>query len=232
VFTVALIGPDGAGKSTIGQQLEHLLPLPVKYVYMGVNLESSNLVLPTTRILLEIKRARGARPDMAGPPDPERVKPLPKNKLKRAAVELKVGLRMANLMAEEWFRQAIVWRHLRQGNIVLFDRHFFADYYAREIVDDGTKKPIARRMHSYMLKHYYPKPDLIICLDAPAEVLFARKGEGTPALLERRRQEYLQLRNVVEHFATVDATQPQAEVIRQVKDLICNFYQLKLNHQA
>lgn len=232
MFTVALIGPDGAGKSTIGQQLEHLLPLPVKYVYMGVNLESSNLVLPTTRILLEIKRARGARPDMAGPPDPERVKPLPKNKLKRAAVELKVGLRMANLMAEEWFRQAIVWRHLRQGNIVLFDRHFFADYYAREIVDDGIPKPIARRMHSYMLKHYYPKPDLIICLDAPAEVLFARKGEGTPALLERRRQEYLQLRNVVEHFATVDATQPQAEVIRQVKDLICNFYQLKLNHQA
>lgn len=232
MFTVALIGPDGAGKSTIGQQLEHLLPLPVKYVYMGVNLESSNLVLPTTRILLEIKRARGARPDMAGPPDPERVKPLPKNKLKRAAVELKVGLRMANLMAEEWFRQAIVWRHLRQGNIVLFDRHFFADYYAREIVDDGIPKPIARRVHSYMLKHYYPKPDLIICLDAPAEVLFARKGEGTPALLERRRQEYLQLRNVVEHFATVDATQPQAEVIRQVKDLICNFYQLKLNHQA
>jgi len=232
VFTVALIGPDGAGKSTIGQQLEHLLPLPVKYVYMGVNLESSNLVLPTTRILLEIKRARGARPDMAGPPDPERVKPLPKNKLKRAAVELKVGLRMANLMAEEWFRQAIVWRHLRQGNIVLFDRHFFADYYALEIVDDGTKKPIGRRVHSYMLKHYYPKPDLIICLDAPAEVLFARKGEGTPALLERRRQEYLQLRNVVDHFATVDATQSQAEVIRQVKDLICNFYQLKLNHQA
>lgn len=232
MFTVALIGPDGAGKSTIGQQLEHLLPLPVKYVYMGVNLESSNLVLPTTRILLEIKRARGARPDMAGPPDPERVKPLPKNKLKRAAVELKVGLRMANLMAEEWFRQAVVWRHLRQGNIVLFDRHFFADYYAREIVDDGIPKPIGRRMHSYMLKHYYPKPDLIICLDAPAEVLFARKGEGTPALLERRRQEYLQLRNVVEHFATVDATQSQAEVIRQVKDLICNFYQLKLNHQA
>ncbi|MCX6048884.1 MAG: hypothetical protein NT075_27605 [Chloroflexi bacterium] len=232
MFTVALIGPDGAGKSTIGQQLEHRLPLPVKYVYMGINLESSNLVLPTTRLLLEIKRARGERPDWTGPPDPSRVKQLPKHPLKRLATEVKVGLRMTNLIAEEWFRQIVVWNYLRQGNIVLFDRHFFADYYARDIVSNSVDKPLARRFHSYMLAHYYPKPDLIIMLDAPAEVLFARKGEGTPALLESRRQEYLQLRQVVKHFATVDATQSQEEVVRQVTALIENFYQAQTNHNA
>ena len=57
MFTVALIGPDGAGKSTVGRELERRLSFPAKYIYMGVNLESSNLVLPTTRLILGIKRS-------------------------------------------------------------------------------------------------------------------------------------------------------------------------------
>ena len=40
------------------------LPLPVKRIYMGVNLEASSLMLPTTRLLLAAKRARGRRPDL------------------------------------------------------------------------------------------------------------------------------------------------------------------------
>jgi thymidylate kinase len=78
-----------------------------------------------------------------------------------------------------------------------------------------------------MLARFYPRPDFVICLDAPAEVLFARKGEGTLALLERRRQEYLHLRDVVKHFATVDATQSEDEVAREAADLIWDFYRTK-----
>jgi hypothetical protein len=37
-----------------------------------------------------------------------------------------------------------------------------------------------------MLEHFYPKPNLVIYLDAPAEMLFARKKEGTIELLEQR----------------------------------------------
>jgi thymidylate kinase len=77
------------------------------------------------------------------------------------------------------------------------------------------------------LRRFYPRPDLIICLDAPAEVLFARKGEGTPELLERRRQEYLQLRQVAPHFVIVDATQTEEEVVRLVTGLIADFYRLR-----
>jgi thymidylate kinase len=228
-FTVALIGPDGAGKSTIGRKLEHQLPLPVKYVYMGVNLDSSNLVLPTTRLILEIKRALGGRPNMAGPPDPTRIKSRPKNIVKRVAAELKTSLRLVNLMAEEWFRQTLVWYYTFRGYIVLFDRHFFSDYYAYEIANNHSERPLANRIHGLMLKHLYPKPDLVICLDAPAEVLFARKGEGTLEFLEHRRQEYLQLQAVVPHFATVDATQPEEEVTRKVAALIGDFYRTKSN---
>ena len=231
MFTVALIGPDGAGKTTIGRRIEHMLPLPVKYVYMGVNLDSSNHMLPTTRLLKAIKRARGAAPDVAGPPDPNRVRTRPKGFVKQALVGLKSGLRMTNRIGEEWFRQALAWYYQRRGNIVLFDRHFFSDYYAYDIANQRADRRLSDRIHGFILNRVYPKPDLVIYLDAPAEVLFARKGEGTIEALERRRQEYMSLQGVVKHFALVDATQPQEVVAREVTNLIRDFYNQRTGKQ-
>jgi thymidylate kinase len=232
MFTVALIGPDGAGKTTIGRRLEHALPLPVKYVYMGVNLDSSNHMLPTTRLLRAIKRARGAAPDTAGPPDPNRVRARPKGAVKRTLAGIKSTLRMANRMGEEWFRQGLAWYYQRRGHIVLFDRHFFSDYYAYDIANTHADRRLTDRIHGYMLMHIYPKPDLVIYLDAPAEVLFARKGEGTIEALERRRQEYLQMRGLVKHFAVVDASQPEELVARTVAELIWSFYRSRTGNTA
>ena len=104
MFTVALIGPDGAGKSTIGRKLQQISPIPMKYVYMGVNLESSNLVLPTTRLLLEMKRARGQRPDITVPRDIFSQAQAPQRFTKRARDGIKAAVRLVNLIAEEWFR--------------------------------------------------------------------------------------------------------------------------------
>jgi thymidylate kinase len=224
MFTVALIGPDGAGKTTIGRRIEHTLPLPVKYVYMGVNLDSSNHMLPTTRLLKALKRARGAAPDSAGPPDPSRVRSRPQGPVKRVLAGLKSTLRMTNRMGEEWFRQGLAWYYQRRGNIVVFDRHFFSDYYAYDIANQRVDRRLSDRIHGFMLNRVYPKPDLVIYLDAPAEVLFARKGEGTIEALERRRQDYMSLRGVVKHFALVDATQPEELVARDATHLIWEFY--------
>ena len=231
MFTVALIGPDGAGKTTIGRRIEHTLPLPVKYVYMGVNLDSSNHMLPTTRLLKAIKRARGAAPDVAGPPDPNRVRTRPKGFVKHTLAGLKSGLRMTNRIGEEWFLQALAWYYQRRGNIVLFDRHFFSDYYAYDIANQRADRRLSDRIHGFILNRVYPKPDLVIYLDAPAEVLFARKGEGTIEALERRRQEYMSLQGVVKHFALVDATQPQEVVAREVTNLIRDFYNQRTGKQ-
>lgn len=227
MFTVALTGLDGAGKTTIGRRLEQALPLPVKYIYMGINLDSSNLVLPTTRLMLEIKRALGRKPDMGGPADPFRAKPRPRGAWRQAAAGLKSGLRLANRIGEEWFRQALAWYYQSRGYIVLFDRHFFSDYYASDIAQEGAGRPLTSRIHGFMLERLYPKPDLVIYLDAPAEVLFARKGEGSLELLQRRRQEYLQSRNQFRRFAVVDASRPEEDVTRDVSELICSFYNEK-----
>ena len=32
LFSVALVGPDGSGKTTISRRLRETLPLPIKYV--------------------------------------------------------------------------------------------------------------------------------------------------------------------------------------------------------
>jgi thymidylate kinase len=228
MFTVALIGPDGAGKTTISRQLEDSPELRVKNLYMGVNLDSSNYMLPTTFLIHYIKSLFEAKPDTGGPPDYGRRSPRPGNSVKRFAAGLKSCSYLIFQFSEEWFRQALAWYYCYFGGyIVLFDRHFFCDYYAYDIVTNNHKRPLGKRIHGYFLEHVYPKPDLVICLDAPAEVLYARKGEGTLKSLERRREEYLQLRDVVENFAVVDATQPLDSVTRQVGELIDGYYKTK-----
>lgn len=224
MFTVALIGADGAGKTTISQRLEDQLPLPVKYVYMGVNPDSSNLLLPTTRLWLRILRARGVTPRYSGPPDPSKVKARPEGFAKRVALGVKSALGLVNQITEEWFRQLVVWSYQRRGYIVLLDRHIYFDCYAHEIIQNGSKRALTKRIHGFMIDRFFPRPDIVVCLDAPAELLIRRKKEGTLELRERRRQEYLQFSNLVNHFTIVDVDQPEDEVTHQVAELIWNFY--------
>jgi thymidylate kinase len=74
-----------------------------------------------------------------------------------------------------------------------------------------------------MLMHAYPRPDLVVLLDAPPEVLFERKGEGTLASLARRREDYLGLADAAgidRPFAVVSATQPVDAVVADVAGIV------------
>lgn len=222
---MALIGPDGAGKSASSERLAEMLPLPVKRIYMGVNLEASDTVLPTTRLVFAVKRARGRKPEVDGstrPGDPgRRLAGSPRG----TAAALKSAARLIAWVSEEWFRQCVAWYHTRRGSIVVFDRHFFADYYHSDVGGSSADRPLSSRIHGFLLDRVYPKPDLTICLDAPSDVLWARKQEAPVEWLERRRQQYMAMAQVLPHFVVVDAGQPLADVTRDVARVIWDFHE-------
>ena len=209
-FTVALIGCDGAGKTSVARSLERRAELRVRYLYMGVGLDSRQHQLPTTRLANAIKRGRETSAQNTAAP--------PFGLGRRVRRGARAALRLSNRMAEEWYRQLLANRHLRRGRIVVFDRHFTADYHAADIL--APQRTLFRRLHGLMLMRLYPTPDLVIFLDAPGEVLFARKHEGSVASLERRRAEYRRFISTPDSVATVDATQPLDGVIGEVVELI------------
>jgi thymidylate kinase len=215
MFTVAIIGSDGAGKTAVARALDGRLEAPVTYLYMGVNPEASTHTLPTTRIVHAMKRSGGTRGGGAATHATATV-------LSRARKSIRSALRVVSRLAEEWYRQTVAWRHRARGRIVVYDRHFVADYLAND-VNHRPGLPWGRRLHGFLLSRVYPTPDVTVYLDASPAVLLARKGEGTLDSLARRRQAYLKLAKRTPNFVVVDAEQPLGKVVSDVCDVLATF---------
>lgn len=211
---VALIGCDGAGKTTIAEMLVSREPFPVRYIYMGVNAASSNISLPTTRLVYEMKvrkvrrRRQETGEDVGAPVSLHGLKHRRDDRGKVWA-----AARLLNRLAEESLRLAVsIWYQAR-GYVVIYDRHFVFDYGA-------SSNRMSDRIHRWFLEKVYPKPDLVLFLDAPPEMLFARKPEVPVSYLEQRREAYLRSGESVGRFETVDAAQSLDNVYEDVVDRV------------
>jgi thymidylate kinase len=198
-LTVALLAPDGGGKTTLATELARRFFLPSRYIYMGSNIEASMVGLPTTRWI----ESRSRRPANA------RCWP---------AWLIARGLRFPNNLLEQWYRYGISYYHRARGRLIVFDR------YVYDASGEARKRSLKSRMRGWLLSAIAPKPDLVVFLDAPGEVLYARKGEHSPAILERQRQHYLGLRAHVPQMVVVDATNTADQVRRSVTALIWQWY--------
>jgi thymidylate kinase len=213
--TVALVGPDGSGKSTVARRVVEGLSRTSRYRYMGVNLETDVSVLPTTRLVLELKRRRGGRPDLTA-----RFERTPRTSslARRAARGLVDGLRLAVWVSEEWYRQALVWNDERAGRLIVMDRHFLCDAIVTAAAGPGDPA-WASRLHVAMLRRLYPRPDHVVILDVPVETLQARRPDDDATDLQRRRAAYLGLADAMPGVVIVDAAAPVDVVVDHITAL-------------
>lgn len=227
MFTVALIGGDGAGKTTIAKTLIHSSGLPMKYLYMGLSTESSNYALPTSRLFIFLKQKiyKNAAHNSASP-IPGKIPANQPQNLPIAHGWLWNTARFLNRLAEAWYRQLISINYQLRGYIVLYDRHFFFDA-APVGFNSHARGPLLDRLFLWLMSHWYPRPTLTIYLDAPPELLYQRKSEVSVKYLTQQRYIYLQQGEKLDHFIRVDASERLDKVQREVAHHIQEFYALR-----
>lgn len=182
-LTVALLAPDGAGKSTLAKGVQTSFYFPVRSVYMGLYQKGTNA-------------ARRRIP----------------------------GLGFVSQLITQWWRYLAARYHQARGRLVIFDRYTF----------DALLPPPQRlswlgRLRRWSLAHACPAPDLVLVLDAPGEVLYARKGEHSVAFLEQQRQRYLELQSYLPQTIVVDATCNAEDVRREATAAIWGKYLNRLS---
>jgi len=126
MFSVALIGPDGAGKSTISRALVESWPFLFKAIYMGDNIEACNFALPTSRLVGYFRRRRNRNAERSGAAG-ESSTTSGSRKVSLGQMVWAAG-RLANLLAEEWYRQLLSWTYQARGYIVCTIDIFYSTF--------------------------------------------------------------------------------------------------------
>lgn len=225
MFTVALIGGDGAGKTTVANYLVENLPYKVKYLYMGMSTISGNSALPTTKLVRYIKKRMYKKPGKKKPEGSQPNEPSSNDlhySYEPRSFIWKIA-RFFNRMMETSWRQLLTAFYRLRGYIVLYDRYILFDAAPKN--SSGIR--IKRFFDSieYLILYYlFPKPDLVIFLDAPAEVLYSRKGEASIKHLNSRRKATLRLGKSMKNFVRIDATLPLTQVLDEVTLHIKTFH--------
>jgi thymidylate kinase len=225
MFTVALIGGDGAGKTTIANTIIHSSGLPMKYLYMGLSTRSSNYALPTSRLVLFIKQRMYKKSVQTSKTHlPEEMPASQLEYSEKTHGWIWNTVRFLNRLAEAWYRQIIAINYQLRGYIVVFDRHFFFDTAPGAINSEKQKLLFLDRFFFWIMSHLYPRPTLAIFLDAPPNLLYQRKLEATPEYLEQQRNVFLEQGKKLDHFEIVDASEPLEKVIVDTTQHIMDFY--------
>jgi thymidylate kinase len=158
---IALLGPDGAGKGSVADALEKELPIAMSRVYLG--------------------EGGSANPDGGARPGTHvgRARRRP-GALREAQHLARKALRSCWRVL--WPGYARAWR----GEIVIFDRH------PMEVLAVRPRRTwLGGAVERLLARHLIPWPDAVVVLDAPGDILYARKGEHSPEILEHWRRGYL-----------------------------------------
>jgi len=105
-----------------------------------------------------------------------------------------------------------------RGGLVLIDRYYF-DFFIDQL-RYRLRAPAALVRLGYRC---LPKPDLVLLLDAPVDVLQGRKQEVSRAETQRQRDAYLDLVRNLPNGRVIDAAQPAEKVAAQIVGVALDF---------
>ena len=202
--SVALLAPDGAGKSTLAAALINDRILKGRRIYMGTNVEASTTGLLTTRWLHYKLKSFNGRGGNTNP--------------YYAATK---GLNFVNKLFERWLLALTAQYHLLRGRCVIFDRFIYDSWVNKK------PKTLWKRIRRLLFEGALPTPDLVVLLDAPGELLFKRKGEHSPEWLEEQRRGYHALLDRLPQMRIVNAANSSEVVRHEVISLIWRHYGTK-----
>ncbi|MGI8520736.1 MAG: hypothetical protein ACR2MC_09075 [Actinomycetota bacterium] len=182
--SVALLAPDGGGKSTLAAGLEGTFPGPVRSVYMGLT------------------KASGSKTRY-------RVKAFGTARIFRQ------------------YRRYLTGRyHRSRGRLVVFDRYIYD-----AMLPPSRQLSAVKKIRRQLLGRLCPAPDLVLLLDAPAEILYRRSGEHSVAVLEGRRRDYLTLEGRVPNLRVIDASGEREGVLQEATALIWEVYRRRIKRR-
>jgi thymidylate kinase len=226
---IVLVGADGAGKTTIAKRLVSQLPIRAKYLYMGWTTQSSNFSLPTSRLIQTIRRfyEKNFKKNFVGSSIESESKYL--NRKVFTSIDKQNSLvstiRLFHRLANDSYIQCISWIYQFRGYLVISDRHFIFEatfkYYSK-----NDKQRLTIRLHRWLLDNVYVKPDLVILLDAPPDVLYKRKKEETLDILKIRRDVLSNYGRIMPNTVQIDSSQALEIVYNTVSDKIMKFLNL------
>ena len=218
---LTLIGADGAGKTYQARRLVSSVDGPAAYIYMGSNPSAATHSLPSTRAWMGLKRLMRRSAHHSGPPEPRAV-PKPVGAAMRATQHLKSFLVLGLRVSDDLYRLLLAKWLARRGHLVVLDRHPYADYHLQRVERKAGWLRWGDRLHGVLLRRVYPTIADVVLLDAPADVLHARKPEGTLAAVRARRDEYRQMiRSLPPHtrVTVIDVARPAEEVAAALLEL-------------
>jgi thymidylate kinase len=173
-LSIALLGPNGVGKSTAADKLQRAFPFGSRVLYMGL-----------------WKAAGGDHG--------------------HAQAILEAALRPLRL----WWRYLVAQLHQLSGHLVIFDRYVYEALLP-------PKPPLIRlkRVYYWVLVHLIPRPAVVVVLDAPGRVAYARKQENPPDELDWERRMYAAFAERIPSLERIDAAAPAHVVHAQISELV------------